>query len=421
VKVAVVGAGVVGLTCAYELTRAGAEVIVLDRGQIGHGASFGNTGWVCPSLCEPLPAPGVVGEGLRSALRRGGPLAIRPALDPSYLRWLWAFRRNCTRKQWLTGTRALLDLGRPTLDLLDDYRTAGVPFELHTEGLLLVSLDPKKAESYRKVFDDLRALGFTGGLRDVSGDEARQLEPALSERVAGGVLTELDGWVEPLSLTTGLASWLREHGADMRAAVDVLAASGRRVQTSAGDVEVDRCVVAAGADSSRLLRRLGVRVGVMPARGYSVTYDAEHAVRPRRALYLADARMAASTYESATRLAGVFELGWRDTGVDHRRLTAMLLTVDPFFAGWRASAAARAETWSGLRPVTSDGLPLIGRTPGDPGVFVATGHAMLGMTLAPATAALLAPVVLGEAASPVLAPFDPARATVVDLAADPLG
>ncbi len=408
-RVTVVGGGVVGLACAYELVRGGAEVVVLERGSIGGGTSLGNTGWVCPSFTYPLPGPGIVREGLRGVLSVDGPLAIRPSLDPSYLRWLWAFRRSCTRERWLGGLRALVDLSRPTTELLDGYRKGGVEFELHTAGLLLVGLDAHKLDGYRSIFRDLVALGFEGGIRDVSRDEARELEPALGERTSGGVLTEIDCWVEPLSLTAGLAAWLRGRGAEVREDVEVTGVTGRRVETSEGTFEADACVIAAGIQSSELLRRLGVRVGLAPARGYSVTYPRVAAAAPGRALYLADARVGVSSYDESVRLAGVFELGWSDTSVRERRLAAMLRTVDPFFRDWRPSKAPRATAWVGLRPLTSDGLPLVGRTPRDPGVFVATGHGMLGVTLAPATAALLAPFVLGAPASPILTPFDPAR------------
>ncbi|MGL6280398.1 MAG: FAD-dependent oxidoreductase, partial [Gaiella sp.] len=145
------------------------------------------------------------------------------------------------------------------------------------------------------------------------------------------------------------------------------------------------------------------------ARGYSVFYEDADAPRPSRALYLADALLGLSRYEAGVRMAGVFELGHHALTIDEKRLRAMLESADPFFAHWRPSAVEATARWSGLRPLSSDGLPLIGRTPRDPEVFVATGHGMLGVTLAPATAALLAPLVLEGRADPVLRPFDPAR------------
>ena len=137
-------------------------------------------------------------QGLRAAFSPDGPLAIRPGLDPSYLRWLWAFRRNCTRETWLRGVRAFVVLGRPTLGVLDGYRAAGVEFEMHSAGLLLVGIEPKKVASYTEIFRDLASVGFEGGLRELSAGDARELEPALSDRIGGGVLAEIDRVVQPL-------------------------------------------------------------------------------------------------------------------------------------------------------------------------------------------------------------------------------
>lgn len=408
-RVAVVGAGVVGLACAFELRRAGADVVVLERGKAGGGASLGNTGWVCPSLSSPLPGPGVIAEGMRAAVQRGGPLAVRPSLDPAYLRWLWRFRASCTRERWREGVRALVELNRRTVELLDGYAAVGLEFEAHGAGLLLATLTPAKRTSYGELFAELRALGFEGGVSELSATEAREAEPSLSPSMAGAVLTEVDRWVRPESLTAGLAAWLREHGAELREGVTVEGVAGGRVETAGGPVPCDRVVVAAGVTSSPFLSSLGVRVTLAPARGYSVTYRGEDAPVPRRALYLAEARLGLSAYDSGVRIAGVFELGYDDARVEERRLRAMLESADPFFADWRPSAVTPEARWAGLRPVTTDGLPLIGATPRDPTVFVATGHGMLGMTLAPATAALLVPLVLEGRGNHALAPFSPAR------------
>jgi D-amino-acid dehydrogenase len=408
-KVAVVGGGVVGMACAYELSRGGADVVVLDKGSVGHGASYGNTGWVCPSLTYPLAGPGVLSQGIKAAFSSDGPLAIRPGLDPSYLRWLWAFRRSCTRERWLAGMRAFVALSRPTLAVLDGYRAAGVEFEMHSAGLLLVGIEPRKVASYTEIFRDLTSVGFEGALRGLTAGEARELEPALSDRVGGGVLAEIDRVVQPLSLTSGLATWADAHGVEIREHAEVRSLTGLRVETTEDAIEVDAVVLSAGIDSGPLLRRLGVRIGIAPARGYSVTFARDSAEAPARALYLADALVGLSTYDEAVRIAGVFELGRRSLQVQERRLDAMLRTVDPFFSAWSASRAPRDLAWAGLRPLTSDGLPLIGRAPSDPSVFLATGHGMLGVTLAPATAALLAPLVLEGRADPALAPFDPGR------------
>ncbi|MFN0155420.1 MAG: NAD(P)/FAD-dependent oxidoreductase [Gaiella sp.] len=408
-KVVVVGGGVVGLACAFELHRAGSDVVVLERGKVGHGTSYGNTGWVCPSFTYPMPGPGIVGDGLRAALHRTGPLALRPGLDPGYVRWLWRFRRNCTRERWQAGVRALLGLNETTFESLDRYRDAGVSFELHDAGLLLAALGEKKLHTYVELFEELRSCGFRGATEAVAGQRVRELEPSLGAAVCGGVLAQIDRWVDPLSLTTGLAAWLRAHGVAVEEGVEVSTVSGSRIVTATGEIACDAAVVAAGPSSPALLQALGVAVTIAPARGYSVTFARDAAATPNRALYLAEALVGVSSYANAVRLAGVFELGYSRLEIERGRLGAMLKSVDPFFTEWCPSASQSLEEWVGLRPLTSDGLPLIGPSPRDPRVYVATGHGMLGVTLAPATATLLAPLVVrGESAS-ALAPFSPAR------------
>jgi len=403
----------VGLCCAYELSRADADVIVLERGGVGQGASRGNTGWVCPSFSFPLPAPGIIGEGLRGLLRGGGPLAIRPSLDPSFVRWLLGFRRSATRERWENGVRALIALNARTLELFDSYVAAGVEFEMHRSGLLLVATTPAGLASYAAVFADLRALGFEGESVELGAEEAKELEPALAgERLAGGVHALVDRYVRPESLLDGLATHLAARGVEVTEDIEVegLAAAngGIRVQTTTGPIEADRAVVAAGASSSPLLSQLGVSLPLVGARGYSFTFSGG-AMRPSHALYLAEAKVGISSYADSVRIAGVFELGRSSDALNRRRLEAMLATVEPYFSDWRPSSETALLEWAGLRPMTADGLPLIGRSPALQNVYVATGHGMLGVTLAPATAALLTPLVLEGRAAAELAPFDPVR------------
>jgi len=414
VKVVVIGSGVVGLCCAYELRRAGADVCVLERGRLSQGASRGNTGWVCPSFTYPLPAPGIIGEGLRGMLRGGGPLVIHPSLDPTFLRWLLGFRRSATRERWEHGVRALLALNARTLELFDLYAEGGIRFEMHRSGLLLVATTSGGLSSYTDLFRLLQALGFTGEIVELGPGDARALEPKLvAEGLAGGVRAVIDRYVRPESLTDGLSVHLTEHGVEMREEIEVLdlaaANGGIRIATGAGPLEADRVVVAAGATSSALLARLGVRMPLVGARGYSVTL-AGGDTRPDHALYLAEAKVGISSYDETVRIAGVFELGSSRDEVDPRRLTAMLSTVEPYFEDWRPGSQPAELEWAGLRPMTADGLPLIGRTPALENAYVATGHGMLGVTLAPATAAALAPLVLEGRSAPELLPFDPARA-----------
>jgi D-amino-acid dehydrogenase len=402
---------VVGLACAWELRRRGADVVVVERGRVGEGASRGNTGWVSPSFTYPLPAPGMVREGVRQLVTRGEAFVLRPSLDPTWMRWLWSFRRSCSPARFDAGVRALLALNRRTLELFDAYREAGVAFEMHSVGLVVAARTDDGLDLYRQTFRRLRELGYEGGDIDVLDAAAlTALEPALDPGgVVAGLHARVDRFVRPEELTAGLAERLRAEGAEVREGFELRSLERRGGGWSLGDgLEADRVVIAAGLPTVPLLRSLGVRVPMVGARGYSVTL-AGRGTPPRHALYLAEAKLGLSPFDGGVRVAGVFELGARSAdpapGVGERLLAA----ARPYLSGWRPDPDGPVEAWAGLRPATPDGLPLIGPLRGADGVFLATGHGMLGVTLAPATADLLAPLVLEGRAAPELAPFDPAR------------
>jgi D-amino-acid dehydrogenase len=413
-RVAVVGAGVVGLACAWELRRRGADVVVLERAGVGGGVSRGNTGWVSPSLTYPLPAPGMVREGLRQLLTGGEAFVLRPSLDPAFVRWLWSFRRNCTSARFDAGIRALLALNRRTLQLFDAYRDAGVAFEMHTAGLVVAARTPGGLDLYRRTFQRLRELGYEGGsIEALDAAALAALEPALDRaRVGAGLHARVDRFVRPEQLTAGLAERLQAEGVEIHEGCEVrtLARSdgGWALETTSGPVAAQRLVVAAGLPTAPLLRRLGVRVPLMGARGYSVTV-AGRGTPPRHALYLAEAKLGLSPFDNGVRVAGVFELGASNDDVSPAVGERLLAAARPYLAGWQPDPDGPVEAWAGLRPATPDGLPLIGALPGLDDIYLATGHGMLGVTLAPATAELLAPLVLEARAAPELTPFDPAR------------
>jgi D-amino-acid dehydrogenase len=413
-RVAVVGGGVVGLACGWELQRRGADVVVIERAGVGGGASRGNTGWISPSFTYPLPAPGMVREGLRQLVTRGEAFVLRPSLDPAFVRWLWRFRRASSPARFDAGVRALLALNRRTLELFDAYRDAGVEFEMHSAGLLVAARTPSGLDLYRRIFARLRELGYeSGAIDELDGAALAALEPAFDRSaVVAGLRAHVDRFVRPEELTRGLAAQLRAGGAEVREGCELRGLSRRNggwtLDTAGGPVVADAVVVAAGLPTAPLLRRLGVRVSLMGARGYSVTV-AGRGTPPRHALYLAEAKLGLSPFAGGVRVAGVFELGARTTAVAPGVGARLLAAARPYLAGWQPNPDEPAEAWAGLRPSTADGLPLIGAVPGFERLYLATGHGMLGVTLAPATADLLAGLVLDGRVPPELAAFDPGR------------
>jgi D-amino-acid dehydrogenase len=355
----------------------------------------------------------MVREGLRQLVTGGEAFVLRPRLDPSFVRWLWSFRRSCSDERFDEGVRALLALNKRTLELFDAYRDAGVEFEMHRAGLVLAARTNEGLAFYRTIFDRLRQLGNDGTIEDLDREALAALEPALdATQLAGGMHATVDRFVRPEQLTAGLAASLRADGVEVREGCELtgLARDNGRVvvDTTGGSETADRVVVSTGLSTTEVLRRNGVRVPLEGARGYSVTV-AGRGTPPRHALYLGEAKLGLSPFDGGVRIAGVFELGARQAVAPRDAGERLLAAARPYLAGWQAEADGPVEAWAGLRPATPDGLPLIGALPGLEGVYLATGHGMLGVTLAPATAALLAPLVLEGRSAPELAPFDPAR------------
>ena len=390
-KVAVVGGGVVGLSCAFALRRGGADVTVYERGRVGEGCSRGNTGWICPGLSAPLPAPGVMGGALRGMLHRDSPLLISPLLGPSFLRWSWDFWRACSPERYQAGLEATVALTKSAFADYDELREAGVEFEMHSTGMLVAALTEPGLEEFAAMLTAAEEAGYEGPVRVVSGDEARDLDPALSEAVVGGVHAPSERYVRPESVSNGLTAWLRENAAEVEENAEV---------DDVVELGADAVVVAAGAWSGSLL---GDEAFPMEAaKGYSITARSTGTL-PRHALYLAEGKVGTSTYGDSLRIAGIFDLTGIDETLKRKRIDAIVRSSATFLKDWEPDEIELE--WAGLRPYPSDGLPVIGPVAGRKGVFVATGHGRMGITLGPVTGKLLAQVILKGSSPRELEPF----------------
>jgi D-amino-acid dehydrogenase len=397
VKIAVVGAGAVGLACAHELARRGAQVTVHERDRVGLGCSRGNTGWICPGLSAPLPAPGVMWAAARGMLRPGSPVRIRPVFGPGFLRWSWLFWRASAPKRYRAGLEATVALTRSALADFAAVREAGVEFDLADPGMLVAALTDEGLEEYATMLREAEAAGYEGPVRVLDARAAREVEPAVGDAVIGAVHAPAEQYVRPESLTRGLAEAVVALGGIVR--------EHDEVQDLAA-VDADAVVVAAGAWSGVLLRPLGLRIPLEAAKGYSVTARGR-GTSPRAAYYLAEAKLGASTFGPSLRIAGLFDLTGLDVSLRRKRLATILRDAAPYLRDWEPEEVELE--WTGLRPYPADGLPVLGRVPGNDRIFLATGHGRMGVTLAPTTGRLLADVILNRAAPPELEPFSVER------------
>ena len=409
-SVAVIGGGVVGLCVARSLQRRGARVTVVERDCCGAATSAGNAGWVTPGLSAPIPAPGVVGQALRWMLDRDSPFLIRPRPDPALVSWGLRFWRASAERPYRAGLRAALDFARATPAQFDALRADGVEFEMHCDGLLFLVRDEHKLADWVRMYGELGELGFDAGVEVFDRAGVRALDPAVGEGVAAGLLARVERHVRPESLCSGLVAALLAEGAQIEEGVTVRGLrrtrDGWRVEADGGAVDADRVVVAAGMWSRELLEPLGVRVPLEAAKGYSVTVGDDHPA-PARPLYLTEAKVGVSPFEGGLRLAGTLELAGMDLSLNRRRVEAVARSAGDYLATARFGEG-RVE-WAGLRPVAPDGLPIIGAVPAREGLFLATGHSMMGVTLGPATGEALAPLVLEDRLVPELEPLGPAR------------
>src|SRR5579872_804350 len=406
-EVIVVGAGAVGLSVAEALAARDCSVTVLESGRCGAGASAGNAGWVTPSLSIPIPGPGVIGTSLKWLIDPSGPLWIRPTLSAAMLRFLAVFVASCRRSAHGRGLRVLQELAAQAGAAFELIASRGVIFECHDEPLLYPTFERAELNHLLHVAGELRAAGARETLEQLTSAELAELEPALdSTRMLGGLIAGGERRVRPESLTAGLHDALRARG--------VPVVEQQRVQRifrdgstwRVGERRADAVVLACGVESRQLLAPLGFRLNLLGAKGYSRTYPVD-AGGPARAVYLETPKVSVSPFDEGLRISGTLELGARTLDLSQRRLEAITTATARALPGWRMPG--RPSDWAGMRSLSPDGLPYVGPVPGHDGLYLATAHATLGITLAPLTGELLARRILDGEHNPLMNDIDPGR------------
>lgn len=406
----VIGGGAVGLLAAYELHRRGVDVTVIDKGEFGAACSAGNAGWVTPALSDPVPAPGLVATSIKWMLNRDSPLYIRPSSFPSMAPWLFRFWRNCNQEAFHHGMTATARLAMPTMQLYDALAENGVEFEMHQTGLLIAAMNPGYLDHLVEELEIMREFGYAAPLQ-LSGAELRDFEPVFTSEIVAGLWIREERHVRPESLTAGVAKWLSKNGVTLLSGTEVTGLRQRdavisHVETRNGPLEVDAVLIAAGAWSGRIARMAGFNLPMQAGKGYNVTVR-DPKLQLRHATYFSEVKVACSPFDGALRISGTMELSGVNTDFDPRRLDAIRRGADRCLGDW--SSGSGESTWVGMRPMLPDGLPAIGRAPRFDNLFLAAGHAMLGITLGPATAVAIARVMTSEAGTPDLTAFDPGR------------
>jgi len=402
-KVIVLGSGVLGVTSAYFLARAGHEVEVIDRCEApALETSFANAGEVSPGYSSPWAAPGIPWKAVKWMFSAHSPLVIRPRLDPTQWGWMIKMLGECTASRYAVNKARMVRVAEYSRDVLRDLRAeTGITYDERTMGTLEVFRNQKQIDGIAKDLKVLDAYGVPYETLDRAGCVAA--EPALAhvaDKIVGGLRLPGDETGDCFKFTQGLAELSKSLGVTYRFGTEIrsLLTSGERVtgvQTSAGAFTADAVVVALGSYSPHLLRPLGLALPVYPVKGYSLTLPIVDADAAPVSTVMDEAHKVAITrLGDRIRVAGMAEICGFDLELrEKRRATVEHVVSDLFPLG---GDLGKAEFWCGLRPMTPDGTPVIGKTP-HPGLFLNTGHGTLGWTMACGSAKYLADLMSGRA------------------------
>lgn len=411
-RIIVVGAGAVGLASAYRLARSGCDVVVLDARRAGSAATHGNAAKIALAESGPVPAPGVILQSLKWMLKPDSPLYVKPSLAPSFVKFMLGMARHCTARDFRHGLQTQLRLAEGTMDLLDDWTRDGISFEMHKAGVLLAFETRERYEEQCSSLDVFEQFGMVP--EHLHDDAVQAFEPALNSRTRHGLYFADDRQVEPDSLTAGLLKRCRELGVEIHEHTPIrrFLRQGDTVTgvlTDKGEFTGDTLLLAAGVWTGRMTAQLGVPLPIRPGKGYSVDYSPAP-VKLRTSLTLEDARVAVTPLDGFLRLAGTMEFGGLEETVNPRRVAAIKKAAADAFTDWD-NPSGEASPWAGLRPMTPDSLPVIGRLDPLPNVYVASGHGMLGLTLAPATAEIITEAITRQRVPAVAEAVSPRRFT----------
>ncbi|WP_460356989.1 NAD(P)/FAD-dependent oxidoreductase [Actinoallomurus acanthiterrae] len=407
----VVGAGMAGLATAWFLQERGVEVTVVERRRVAAGASWGNAGWLTPSLAVPLPAPAMLRTGLRELLSPASPLYVPPRADPKLGRFLAALAGNCTDRRWRVSMSALAPLNRRALDAYDALADGGVKEPtVSSDRFLIVCRTATERQAFVDELEQVRAAGQDVGYEPLTGGQVRDAEPALSDAAGPGLFLHGQRYIDPPAFIAALAGSVRARGgrivedSPVRSVRDT--GDAAVVATAAGTtLRADAVVLAAGAWLTPLARAFGVRTPVQAGRGYSFSVSGR--LLPSGPTYFPGRHVVCTPLgDGRVRVSGMMEFTAPDRPLDPRRVRAVIAAARPMLrdVDWDA----RTDEWVGSRPCSTDGLPLVGPTR-SPRVFVCGGHTMWGIALGPLTGRLLAETITTGRPVPELTPLHPLR------------
>ncbi|NDV42735.1 NAD(P)/FAD-dependent oxidoreductase [Flagellimonas sediminis] len=411
-NIVVVGGGIVGLSTAYYLQKAGHQVTVLDKSDISSGASFVNAGYLTPSHIISLAAPGMITKGLKYMFNSSSPFYMKPRLDREFIKWAWYFKKSSTKEKVAKAMPVIRDINLLSRELYEEIKASGDlgDFTIGDKGLLMVYQTEESRDHEMEVLVKAADLGLKG--RELSMEELKAMEPEVDFNAKGAILWECDRHTTPPLIMKKMLDYLAQSGVAIHKNEEVVdvKASGNKITeviTNKAAYKPDEVIFAAGAWTGEISKKLKLNLPLQGGKGYRINMEAPTGIT--MPAILMERKIAVTPMEGFTRFAGTMEFSGNNHFIRKERVEAIAQGVEHFYKGLHISEEDKKNAQCGLRPVSPDGLPYIGRPSGFTNLVVATGHAMMGWSLGPATGKLVTELVSGEKSSMDIAPFYPER------------
>lgn len=408
-KVSIIGGGIIGLCSAYFLEKEGYEVTIIERGDITDGCSFGNMGFISPSHFIPLANPGVVSQGLKWMMSSTSPFYIKPRLNLQLVQWGYHFWKNCTLKKVQQNSKPLHEILQLSRRLIETMRDElGNVFEMQEKGCLMICKKQKTLDHEFEMADEAEKFGLN--IERLNREAVQALEPNVEVDVAGAVLFKDDCHFDPAKLMRGLFTYLQNKKTvqfQLHTTVTGFEKMNGKITsviTDKGKFDCDEVVLAPGSWMPELAKMMGIKLLLQPGKGYSYTYQHIENNLQYPAI-LVDGRCAISPWGAQLRIGGTMELSGINNKILVNRMRGIFDSAKDFYPGLQIDFPPEEKIWSGLRPVSPDGLPYIGRHPSVNNVVFAGGHAMLGLTLASGTGKLVKEIVHKDTTSVAIDAF----------------
>jgi D-amino-acid dehydrogenase len=410
-KLIIVGGGVIGLSTAYYALKEGYEVTVLDRNGVDESnCSSANAGMIVPSHFIPLAAPGVISKGLRWMFDKESPFYVRPRLSLELARWGWLFCQHANQEHVDAVKSILCELNMESRRLFQEL-SLEEDFGLQSRGLLMLCESQKTLDEEAEVAQQARELGLNANLLDSKA--AALLDPNINMNIAGAVHFADDCHLDPARFVASLKQRIGQMGGQLlhNVAIDEITFRNGKVSAVSGPngtFEGQQFVIAGGAWSPSILRQIGLRLPMQSGKGYSLTLPNPIQL-PQLCSIFAEAKVVATPMGNSLRFAGTMEVGGLGTEINPARVRGIIKAATRYFPDFKISDFDGIEPWVGLRPVSPDGMPYVGPVPNLDNLVVATGHAMMGLSLAPVTGKLVAEILTNRPSSIALEALAPDR------------